>query len=146
MRSFFLVAKPISQNNRGGKIPTYRRGLRMKLNSAYNTINHIFPGNDPLYGIIYYFRKSERGMDADNVSKPLWDALEDVCYIDDKRIRLRLAGVITQDFNNNYPIPTTNLNQQEINKIISFFNDPMQKHMIFVTIDNVLPTNFRYRL
>lgn len=52
---------------------------------------------EPLYGIVYYIAQRYRSAtdaDADNVSKPVWDALEGVAYDDDKLVRLRIAGVI----------------------------------------------------
>ena len=32
--------------------------------------------------------------DADNISKPVWDALEGLAYSDDKSIKLRSAGIV----------------------------------------------------
>lgn len=48
----------------------------------------------PLYGAVYYFHSQPSGLDADNLSKPVWDALQGVAYPDDSRIRLRHAGIV----------------------------------------------------
>lgn len=146
MRSFFYIAKPVSQNNRGGKIPGYRRGLKRKLDAVYGRGGHSFPPGTIVYGIVYYFRKEEVGFDADNISKPLWDALESICYDNDKQIRLRLAAVVTMDYHNNYTIPNTRLSRGEINQIQAFFANPRHKHMIYVHLDSASPKNFKYRL
>jgi hypothetical protein len=147
MKSFFYIAKPISQNNRGRKkIASYRRGLKTKLNSIYGPVGHLFPTSSIIYGVVYYFRKNEVGFDADNISKPLWDALETVCYDNDKRIRLRLAAVVTLDYYNNYRIPVTSLSIAEANQINSFFKRPQQQHMIYVHLDNADPKSFKFRL
>ena len=45
-----------------------------------------------LYGIAYYFHKRPTEMDADNLSKPIWDALETILYEDDRAIKIRYAG------------------------------------------------------
>lgn len=146
MRSFFYIAKPVSQNNRGGKITAYRRGLKRKLDAIYGRAGNSLLTNTILYGIVYYFRKDEVGFDADNISKPLWDALESVCYSNDKQIRLRLAAVVTIDYHNNYTIPTTRLSLAEVNQIINFFANPRQKHMLYVHLESASPRNFKYRL
>jgi Holliday junction resolvase RusA-like endonuclease len=47
----------------------------------------------PLYGIVYYFHRKPNELDADNLSKPIWDALEGHLYDDDRVIQLRTSGV-----------------------------------------------------
>jgi hypothetical protein len=49
---------------------------------------------EALYGIVYYFHKRNNQLDADNLSKPIWDALEGIAFENDLQIRLRHAGVI----------------------------------------------------
>lgn len=48
----------------------------------------------PLYGIVYYFHNQPNQLDADNLSKPVWDALEGIAYKNDLIIQLRHSGVI----------------------------------------------------
>jgi hypothetical protein len=147
MRTFFLRGKPVSQNNRGSaKIVAYRLALQSKMNAIYGAGSHMFNVTDDLYGLVYYFRKRIFGFDADNVSKPLWDALESVCYVNDKVIKLRLAGVITQDYHQNYIIPTIGLSTAEQQEIINFFNDPNENHMIYVVLDKIIPTHYKYKI
>ena len=50
--------------------------------------------NQPLYGVVYYFYRRNNQLDADNLSKPVWDALEGVAFENDLLIRLRHAGVV----------------------------------------------------
>ena len=47
-----------------------------------------------LYAAIYYFYREDVGLDADNISKPAWDALNAVGYSDDKQIKIRTAVAI----------------------------------------------------
>jgi Holliday junction resolvase RusA-like endonuclease len=49
--------------------------------------------NEKLYGIVYYFYRRKTELDADNLSKPIWDALETVLYNDDRIIKLRYSGI-----------------------------------------------------
>jgi hypothetical protein len=47
-----------------------------------------------LYGIVYYFHKRTNELDADNLSKPIWDALEGMAFEDDLLIQMRHAGIV----------------------------------------------------
>ena len=47
-----------------------------------------------LYATICYFYREDMGLDADNISKPAWDALNAVGYTDDKMIKIRTAVAI----------------------------------------------------
>jgi Holliday junction resolvase RusA-like endonuclease len=46
-----------------------------------------------LYAISYYFYKRSLQIDADNLSKPIWDALKSTIYEDDRVIKIRYSGV-----------------------------------------------------
>ena len=62
--------------------------------TAFNQYNHTATQtNSDLYGFAYYFHRIKTGLDADNLSKPIWDALRLVAYPDDKLIRFRSSAV-----------------------------------------------------
>lgn len=46
-----------------------------------------------LYGTVYYFHKVKTQLDADNLSKPVWDALKGQAFNDDFQVRFRSAGL-----------------------------------------------------
>lgn len=58
-----------------GKVPKYRKGNK-------------------LYGQVYFFTSEGTDLDADNISKPVWDALEGLVYDNDKQIVMRKSSVI----------------------------------------------------
>lgn len=58
-----------------GKVPKYRKG-------------------NELYGQVYFFTSEGTDLDADNISKPVWDALEGLVYDNDKQIVMRKSTVI----------------------------------------------------
>jgi hypothetical protein len=63
-----------------------------------DSFKHYYPNNtiyyeEDIYGISYYFHKRKTSLDADNLSKPIWDALSSVVYKDDKIIKLRYSGI-----------------------------------------------------
>lgn len=58
-----------------GKVPKYRKGSE-------------------LYGQVCFFTSEGTDLDADNISKPVWDALEGLVYDNDKQIVMRKSTVI----------------------------------------------------
>jgi len=45
-----------------------------------------------LFGFVYYFNAKPNTIDADNISKPVWDSLKGLAYGDDSQIMIRYAG------------------------------------------------------
>ena len=58
-----------------GKIPKYKKGIE-------------------LYGQVYFFTSDDTDLDADNLSKPVWDALIGTVYDDDKQIVSRTSTIV----------------------------------------------------
>lgn len=87
MYAFLSNRKPKSVNARSKQ--TYKEGVRTDFESHCAGLPHL-PGK--LYAIVYYFHNVKTDLDADNMSKPIWDALESSAYSDDKVIRWRCAG------------------------------------------------------
>lgn len=61
--------------NYNGKVPKFRKGIE-------------------LYGQVYFFTSDGTDLDADNISKPVWDALIGTVYDDDKQIVYRTSSVV----------------------------------------------------
>jgi hypothetical protein len=89
MLSFVCAERPLSSRSR--RKEPYQRRLRQAFKDQNSVVAH---SDTALYGAVYYFYVESRGLDADNLSKPIWDALKGVAYDDDKRVRLRHAGVV----------------------------------------------------
>lgn len=88
--SFVYSGKPESYNADSKKKELYKK----RLSSAYKRkFSGMLIGKE-LYASIYYFYKEDVGLDADNISKPAWDALNTVGYSDDKTIKIRTAVAI----------------------------------------------------
>lgn len=88
MYAFLCNLRPRSVNAKQSE--KYKNGIQ-------NAFRH-YHGNMPavsgnLYGFVYYFHRVKTELDADNVSKPIWDALNSVAYADDKIIRFRSSGM-----------------------------------------------------
>jgi hypothetical protein len=67
----------------------YKRAIE----DAFQKFNQISePLTNDLYGVLYHFFKKNRQIDADNLSKPIWDCLTGFLYVDDSQVKLRIAG------------------------------------------------------
>lgn len=67
------------------------------------------PSNNSLYGIVYYFHKIKTQLDADNLSKPIWDALKGKAFNDDYQIRFRSSGLFNLGVENIDELDLTNM-------------------------------------
>lgn len=91
--SFSLVYKgiPLSYNCKDAR---KKAAFKARLSSAFNRkYSGSIPEGD-LFAIVYYFYKEDVMLDADNISKPVWDSLSEVAYSDDRQIRIRSAVAI----------------------------------------------------
>ena len=88
--SFVYSGKPESYNANSKKKQVYKK----RLSSAYKRRFSGMIAEKELYAAIYYFYREDVGLDADNISKPAWDALNAVGYSDDKQIKIRTAVAI----------------------------------------------------
>lgn len=93
MYSFVIKTKPKSYNSWGSasvaKKDRYKHLIEESFKEAYPA--HVLVEVD-LYGLIYHFFQKDIGIDADNLSKPIWDCLRGIIFDDDKRVKMRIAG------------------------------------------------------
>lgn len=83
--AFVYSGKPESYNARHKEI--YQKKLEGTYRRNYNGMLQ----NKELYATVFYFYKVDKGLDTDNISKPIWDALTNVAYKDDRQIKIRTA-------------------------------------------------------
>lgn len=87
MAAFLYPGRPLSVNAQKRK--PYNEGLANAFKKYHPQAQ---PFDDDLYGFVYYFHKQSTGLDADNLSKPVWDALKAIAFTDDKLLRFRAVG------------------------------------------------------
>ena len=86
---------PLSYNSRDKeKKSEYREQIRSAFQRKYKGRVPIFPANEELYARVYFFTSSGVNVDCDNISKPIWDAVNALVYVDDRKIVMRTAAVI----------------------------------------------------
>ncbi len=87
MYAFLCNFRPRSVN------AVYKTSYYNELKTSFQRYHGVAaPLTENLYGFVYYFYRANAQLDADNLSKPIWDALRDIAYADDRLIRFRSAG------------------------------------------------------
>lgn len=85
-----------------------------------------------LYSNIIYFHRVSNDIDADNLSKPILDALNTVVYNDDVQILKRTAMKI--DLNSDYSLSNENIPDAWYNKLLEMINDDSVRHLLFIEV------------
>lgn len=80
--------KPASYNS------SHKAAFQKRVASCFDRFYKGCLKQDRLYATVYHFYREERNLDADNISKPLWDALSSKAFIDDYQIKIRCAASI----------------------------------------------------
>lgn len=89
MKCFIVTGQPKSQQSFGrGRRPRYYGRIQAAFLNYFPNSNRF---NIDLYGAIYYFFNENVNLDVDNISKPIWDALKNHLYDDDKLIKLSIV-------------------------------------------------------
>ncbi len=90
MYNFVVSTKPKSYNSKDKKKALqYQHHMQVAFTESYPV--HALLTED-LYGLIYHFFRQNIGIDADNLSKPIWDSLKGIVFKDDKQVKMRIAG------------------------------------------------------
>lgn len=94
MNCFLIKRQPKSYNSWNGVTASKKRSYREAIVDAFSEANPAVTARDnDLYGSIYYFARRNPHVDADNISKPVWDCLEGTAFVDDSQVKIRTAGV-----------------------------------------------------
>ena len=83
---------PLSYNSKNKT--AYQRRILSAFQRKYRGAVPMFPAHEELYARIYFFTSDGVNVDSDNISKPIWDAVNNVVYDDDRKIVMRTAAVI----------------------------------------------------
>jgi Holliday junction resolvase RusA-like endonuclease len=127
----FIVknVNPVSQNNRSKKMVWYRNLLKTHFNIKYPNLTFPLPNGlmikNPtiLHGKVFYIHKVYDPKDADNISKPLWDALQYQLFEDDNQILHRQALKVKENQPNILALNVTEMADMDYYHLIEFLID-----------------------
>jgi Holliday junction resolvase RusA-like endonuclease len=143
MYVFLYNQQPLSSQVKNKKHKEiYKQGIE-KAFKKYNIGATLLDGD--LHGIVYYFHRVATTLDVDNMSKPIWDALNTIAYPDDRNIKLRIAGVF--DLNSN-PIGIIDILQMPDSVLDDFSQvtdeNAKEQHVIYVEVGILNYDLFRF--
>ena len=85
-----------------------------------------------LYSNILYFHRVNNDIDADNLSKPILDALKNVVFRDDVQIIKRTAMKV--NLNADFTLSNENIPDHWYSQLIEVINDDTVKHLLFIEV------------
>jgi Holliday junction resolvase RusA-like endonuclease len=150
--SYILInVRPLSQNYRPR---AEMKRLRTELIRGY-VLKYLIsfpeeitiPINCPLEGKLYYLHRDNDGYDADNISKPTWDALEGHFYENDRIIKyievLKIDLKNTPDFEE---LEVTDMSQYDFNELFHFIYDDSRskKKLLYISLSDYQSKNVRF--
>lgn len=142
MNNFILKSRPLSYNSCSG---TKKTNYKNALQSSFATYNptHIIL-NDDLYAIVYYFFNKNLNLDADNLSKPVWDCLTGFVFADDKQIKIRTAGSFDLTNGDYNVIDFSGLKGSLVTDLLDAFDN--EDHVVYVECGKYDATMFKFNL
>ena len=143
MHAFVITGTAPHSANASGRPGRERRRLwKERVRSFRPSGGASAPIEGPLYAAVYYFHSRPTGLDADNLSKPILDALQGLAYEDDRQVKLRHAG--TFDLSVGFDLlDTSRLPQAIFDDLIEAVNG--EEHTVYVEIGRLHYTShFRF--
>lgn len=139
MYSFVISTQPRSYNSK--KTVDYQR--RIKLVFEENYPSHTLLTTE-LYGLVYHFFKQDIGIDADNLSKPIWDGLQGVIFVNDNQIKMRVAGSFDLAINDITTLNLTGLTGTVSTSLLAAIEN--EQHVLYVECGNFITDMIRLNL
>lgn len=96
---------PLSYNSKNKA--AYQNQICSAFLRKYKGAVPMFAPNEELYARVYFFTSDGVNVDSDNISKPIWDAVNNMVYEDDRKIVMRTAAVIDVNNHPTYRIDTS---------------------------------------
>jgi len=124
---------------------THKNRYQQKIANSFSTY---YPAvimlNQELYSAVYYFhkRKPLSVLDADNLSKPVVDALEDVLYKDDKMVKIRRSGIFDLNQNEIDILDLTKMPKNVFSDFLKLLDT--SDHIIYVEFGNLSYNMFEF--
>lgn len=144
INSFIIKRQPKSYNS-WKKSSIKGQNYIKEIRNSLKTFNPNFTKKtELLYGIAYYFHSKKTGTDADNISKPIWDGLTDFLFIDDKQVKLRIAGCFDLNQNDFGVLDVSGVSGKVVAELIESIGT--EEHIIYVECGSLNDKLFKFNL
>lgn len=142
--SFLVKRKPKSYNS-WKKTKTSGQNYLNSIRTALSFYHSSFTAlTGELYGIAYYFHNKPTQTDADNISKPIWDSLTSFLYVDDKQVKLRIAGIYDLGSQGFQLLDVTGVPGLVVADLVDAVNN--EDHFVYIECGNLSPDMYKFKL
>jgi Holliday junction resolvase RusA-like endonuclease len=143
MYSFVLKRQPKSYNGWNKASKMSKDNYKTAIEEAFQKLNQISdPLTDELYGVLYHFFRKDLQIDADNLSKPIWDCLTGFLYLDDSQVKLRIAGSFDLSKNNFSVLDIEALPKSISDELVEAFKN--YDHIVYIECDLLNRSMFKF--
>jgi hypothetical protein len=125
VHNFIVISQPKSYNAK--KSDSYRNRIQAAFRRAHPAHKLLY---HDLYGLIYHFYKSDIRIDADNISKPIWDSLTGILFADDKQVKMRIAGSVDLSSNDLTTLDLSGLSGYTITELLEATE--FEDHVLYI--------------
>lgn len=144
INSFIIKRQPKSYNS-WKKNSEKGQNYIQEIRNSFILYNSSFTKKtEHLYGIAYYFHSKKIGTDADNISKPIWDGLTDFLFVDDKQVKLRIAGCFDLNQNDFDVLDVSGVSGNVVAELMDAIEK--EEHIIYVECGSLNDKLFKFNL
>lgn len=132
MYNFVVKVRPKSYNSWKGGSATSKANYKRHLEEAFKEKYQVEGCQEgDLYGLVYHFYQSQTDfIDADNLSKPIWDCLQGVLFFDDRQVKMRIAGSFDLENSDLAVIDFSGLSEHTAAALLKAFET--EEHVLYV--------------
>jgi hypothetical protein len=118
----------------------YKEGIR----GAFRTYcpGAAVAADAPFYAVVYYFHRVPSQQDADNISKPILDALEGLAYADDRLVKFRQAAMFDLLSDPLAELEISNLPGEVFSKFLEMLDT--EEHILYVELGRLSFKQIRF--
>lgn len=143
MYCFIVKRQPPTFNSWKGASKEKKRIYKACIENSVNKYNEVSSlSSGDMYGLVFHFYNKNLKIDADNISKPLWDCLKGVLYEDDFQIKVRLAGSFDLSSNDFNILDFSGLNGDLIDEMLDALEH--EEHVLYVECGSLKPSMYRF--
>jgi len=145
MAHSFILKKQPKSHNKWKPNTKYGQGYKDYIIEMFDLIHgRAIKKEGDLYGIAYYFYKKNVGLDADNISKPIWDCLTNYLYSDDKQVKIRLAGCFDLSKNDFDVLNVTGVSGIVVAELVEAIEK--EDHIVYVECGHLSNNHFKFNI
>ena len=97
---------------------------------------------DSFYAVVYYFHRVPSQQDADNISKPILDALEGLAYEDDRLVKFRQAAMFDLVSDPLGELEMSNIPGEVFSRFLEMLDN--EEHILYVEVGQLSFKQIRF--